>query len=104
MTIPANVVVSTIPLGVLKHSSIDFEPALPTRKIGAIERIGMRILNKVALVYNEPFWDTTRDILDVPHGRFSQWFNCTKPSGMPTLLVLMEGDAALQAEEEKTNL
>lgn len=54
-TILLDAVVSTIPLGVLKDSIIDFNPALPTTKIGAIERLSLKIQNEVALVYNEPF-------------------------------------------------
>lgn len=116
-TVEADIVVSTIPLGVLKDSSINFEPALPEWKTGAIERLGFGVLNKVALVYKEPFWDTTRDIFGVlrdpiyraslnqadystKRGRFFQWFNCTKTSGVPTLIALMAGDAAFQTEKE----
>jgi lysine-specific histone demethylase 1 len=116
-TVQADIVVSTIPLGVLKDSSVSFEPALPEWKTGAIERLGFGILNKVALVYKEPFWDTTRDIFGVlrnpahraslnqadysaKRGRFFQWFNCTKTSGVPTLIALMAGDAAFQTEAE----
>ncbi|KAL5347097.1 hypothetical protein ACLOAV_008240 [Pseudogymnoascus australis] len=116
-TVEADIVVSTIPLGVLKDSSINFEPALPDWKTGAIERLGFGVLNKVALVYKEPFWDTNRDIFGVlrdpiyraslnqadystKRGRFFQWYNCTKTSGLPTLIALMAGDAAFQTEKE----
>lgn len=116
-TVLADAIVSTIPLGVLKDETVNFEPALPTWKTGAIERLGFGILNKVALIYKEPFWDTTRDIFgvlrdpihraslnqadySVSRGRFFQWFNCTKTSGVPTLIALMAGDAAFQTEKE----
>jgi lysine-specific histone demethylase 1 len=113
--IEADCVVSTIPLGVLKEKSIAFEPPLPSWKTGAIERLGFGILNKVILVYKRAFWDQTRDIFGVlrepihraslnqkdytaNRGRFFQWFNCTKTSGVPTLIALMAGDAAFQTE------
>jgi len=114
--IEADYVVSTIPLGVLKQQNIQFEPALPDWKNGAIQRIGYGVLNKVVLVYKEAFWDQSRDIfgtlrnpansrfsLDQTHyfsqrGRFFQWFNCSKTTGLPTLLALMAGDAAFQTE------
>jgi monoamine oxidase len=114
--IEADYVVSTIPLGVLKEQNIQFEPALPDWKNGAIQRIGYGVLNKVVLVYKEAFWDQSRDIfgtlrnpansrfsLDQTHyfsqrGRFFQWFNCSKTTGLPTLLALMAGDAAFQTE------
>src|SRR5690606_35153188 len=61
-TIEADYVVSTIPLGVLKYKDIEFNPPLPDWKHGAIERLGFGVLNKVILVYKEPFWDLTRHI------------------------------------------
>jgi monoamine oxidase len=114
-TIQADYIVSTIPLGVLKQQSIQFEPILPDWKTGAISRIGFGVLNKVVLVYKEAFWDQDRDIfgtLRTPanrfsleqtdyftqRGRFFQWFNCTNTTGLPTLLALMAGDAAFQTE------
>ena len=114
--IEADYIVSTIPLGVLKQNDIHFEPALPEWKQGAIQRIGFGVLNKVVLVFKEAFWDQGRDIFGTlrnpanrfsldqrdyvfQRGRFFQWFNCTKTSGLPTLLALMAGDAAFQTEK-----
>jgi monoamine oxidase len=114
--IDADYIVSTVPLGVLKQNVIQFEPPLPEWKMGAIRRIGFGVLNKVVLVYKEPFWDERRDIFGTlrnppnrfsldqadyfsQRGRFFQWFNCTKTSGVPTLLALMAGDAAFQTEK-----
>ena len=113
--IDADYVVSSVPLGVLKQKSIQFHPPLPEWKAGAIQRIGFGVLNKVVLVYKESFWDEGRDIFGTlrnppnrfsldqtdyfsQRGRFFQWFNCTKTSGVPTLLALMAGDAAFQTE------
>ncbi|TAQ89692.1 hypothetical protein B7494_g1960 [Chlorociboria aeruginascens] len=114
--IEADYIVSTIPLGVLKRQEIQFEPPLPEWKMGAIQRVGFGVLNKVILVYKEPFWDQNRDIFGTlrnpanrfsleqadyfsQRGRFFQWFNCTKTSGLPTLLGLMAGDAAFYTEK-----
>ena len=114
--IDADYIVSTVPLGVLKQNSIRFEPPLPEWKTGPIQRIGFGVLNKVVLVYKEAFWDERRDIFGTlrnppnrfsldqadyfsQRGRFFQWFNCTKTSGVPTLLALMAGDAAFQTEK-----
>lgn len=117
--IEADYVVSTIPLGVLKQPENKtglFEPPLPDWKAGAISRIGFGILNKVVLVYKEPFWDQSRDIfgtLRTPtnrfsleqseyfpqRGRFFQWFNVSNTSGIPTLLALMAGEAAFLTEK-----
>lgn len=113
--IDADYIVSTVPLGVLKQESVQFEPALPDWKIGAIHRLGFGVLNKIVLVFKKPFWDERRDIFGVlrnaskpdsveqkdystRRGRFFQWFNCTKTSGLPVLVALMAGDAAFQVE------
>jgi monoamine oxidase len=113
--IEADYIISTIPLGVLKERTVQFQPPLPDWKNGAIQRIGYGVLNKVVLVFQEAFWDQTRDIFgtlrNAPNrfsleqadyfsqrGRFFQWFNCSHTSGLPTLLALMAGDAAFQTE------
>src|SRR5690606_19251646 len=49
-------VVVTLPLGVLKKGSVAFEPELPDAKRGAIERLGMGVLDKVALTFTRPVW------------------------------------------------
>jgi lysine-specific histone demethylase 1 len=115
-TIQADYVVNTIPLGVLKHGNVSFEPPLPDWKSDAINRLGFGVLNKVILVYKEPFWDEDRDIFGVlrnplnrhsleqkdyasQRGRFFQWFNVSKTSGLPVLLALMAGDAGYDTEQ-----
>lgn len=114
-SIEADYVVNTIPLGVLKHGNIEFQPPLPSWKTDAIDRLGFGVLNKVILVYKEAFWDKDRDIfgmLQTPtnrlslnqkdytsrRGRFFQWFNVTNTTGMPCLLALMAGDAGYDTE------
>lgn len=114
-SIQADCVVNTIPLGVLKHGNIEFQPPLPPWKTEAIQRLGFGVLNKVILVYKEAFWDKERDIfgmLQTPtnrlslnqkdyasrRGRFFQWFNVTNTTGMPCLLALMAGDAGYDTE------
>lgn len=115
-TVEADCVVSTIPLGVLKHGNVKFEPPLPAWKSDAIGRLGFGVLNKVILVYKEPFWDEDRDIFGIlrnppnrhsldqkdyasQRGRFFQWFNVSKTSGLPVLLALMAGDAGYDTEQ-----
>lgn len=111
----ADCVVNTIPLGVLKHGNVEFNPPLPSWKTEAIQRLGFGVLNKVILVYKDAFWDRDRDIfgmLQTPinrlsthqkdyaprRGRFFQWFNVSNTTGMPCLLALMAGDAGYDTE------
>ncbi|KAI1394236.1 flavin-containing amine oxidoreductase-domain containing protein [Hypoxylon trugodes] len=118
--IEADHVVSTIPLGVLKHGNVEFNPPLPSSKKDAIGRLGYGILNKIILVYSEAFWDTSRDIfgcLRTPNsrhnlkqteyasqrGRCFQWFNVSNTSGIPVLIGLMAGDAGFDTEHTKND-
>ncbi|KAM3463093.1 hypothetical protein MY5147_000861 [Beauveria neobassiana] len=111
----ADSVVCTVPLGVLKHGDIEFDPPMPDWKTQAIERLGFGILNKVVLVYDKVFWDSDRHIFGVlkdasdpqstsqhayraSRGRFFQWFNVTNTTGMPCLIALMAGDAGFDTE------
>lgn len=113
--VEADAVVCTIPLGVLKQGTIQFEPPLPSEKAEAVRRLGFGILNKVVLLYDRVFWDSDRHIFgvlrDAPNrhstsqqdystnrGRFFQWFNVTNTTGLPCLIALMAGDAGFDTE------
>jgi polyamine oxidase len=48
--------VVTVPLGVLKKGSPAFSPSLPADRTAAIERLGFGNLEKVALLFERPFW------------------------------------------------
>lgn len=114
-TIQADRVVFTGSLGVLKSQDIEFSPPLPDWKLGAIERLGFGVMNKVIMVFDQPFWDTERDMFGLlrepanrdsltqedyaaNRGRFYLFWNCLKTTGLPVLIALMAGDAAHQAE------
>ncbi|MCJ1291409.1 hypothetical protein MMC34_002952 [Xylographa carneopallida] len=113
--IEAHHVVLTTPLGVLKNRSIAFKPELPAWKLDSIDRLGFGTLNKVILIYDEPFWDVDQDMIGLlrdasvensldqkdyvrNRGRFYLFWNCIKTSGRPVLIGLMAGDAAHHAE------
>jgi monoamine oxidase len=49
-------VLVTVPLGVLKHGDIGFTPRLPAAKREVIGRIGFGRFEKVAMLFEEPFW------------------------------------------------
>ncbi|KAI5798997.1 flavin-containing amine oxidoreductase-domain containing protein [Geopyxis carbonaria] len=114
--IAADQVVVTLPLGVLKAQGVEFDPPLPDWKTGAIERLGYGLLNKVVLVYEEPFWDIENDMVgllrdplgdpnmqesyEANRGRFYMFWNVFKASGKPVLVALMAGESATQTERE----
>ncbi|KAL4811297.1 flavin-containing amine oxidoreductase-domain containing protein [Aspergillus unguis] len=114
-SIAADMVVYTGSLGTLKHRTVDFSPPLPGWKQGAIDRLGFGVMNKVILTFDQPFWDTERDMFGLlrepsnkesmnqeeyaaNRGRFYLFWNCMKTTGLPVLIALMAGDAAHQAE------
>jgi monoamine oxidase len=113
----ADKVVVTAPLGVLKQNSIQFVPSLPESKKGAISRLGFGLLNKIVLVFDEPFWDVDRDMFGLlreprsgtghvqdhyrsRRGQFYLFWNCIRTSGLPVLIALMAGDSAHEAERQ----
>ncbi|DAA76100.1 TPA_exp: Uncharacterized protein A8136_1137 [Trichophyton benhamiae CBS 112371] len=114
-SIYADRVVFTAPLGVLKRSSVAFNPPLPEWKTNAIKRLGFGLLNKVILVFKEPFWDMQRDMFGLlreptvensmsqddyraNRGQFYLFWNCMATCGLPMLIALMAGESAHEAE------
>ncbi|CAA6655546.1 unnamed protein product [Spirodela intermedia] len=56
-----DMVLCTVPLGVLKSGAIKFVPELPQRKLDGIKRLGFGLLNKVAMLFPRVFWSTDLD-------------------------------------------
>ena len=97
----SDAVLVTVPLGVLKADVITFEPALPRVKKGAIDRLGMGLLNKVYLKFDKPFWDTEVEWIGYvtpERNAFPSWMNFTKVNGEPVLMAFSGGTAADQGE------
>ena len=94
-------VVVTVPLGVLKARSIAFDPKLPKRKRRAIRRIGFGAFEKVAMVFDEPFWSDathTHMLFISDHAPFELplWIDLNEISGFPGLVALAGGRAGRQ--------
>lgn len=70
-TFEADYCVVTLPLGVLKKSSVKFSPALSEEKHRAIQSLGYGILNKVLLVFQECFWDPLAPTIGCLSGKLS---------------------------------
>lgn len=96
----ADQVVVSVPLGVLKRGALRFIPDLPGDKLQAIDRLGMGVLNKLFLRFDNVVWPAKYDwhelIKETP-GRFSQWVSLAKV-GAPVLLGFMGADAARAIE------
>ncbi|KAK6934312.1 LOW QUALITY PROTEIN: SWIRM domain, partial [Dillenia turbinata] len=100
----ADVVLCTVPLGVLKKRAIKFEPELPERKLEAIDRLGFGLLNKVAMIFPHVFWgedlDTFGCLRKESHrrGEFFLFYSYYTVSGGAALIALVAGEAAQSFE------
>lgn len=89
-------VISTVPLGVLKANAIAFNPALPTEKLAAIQRLAMANLEKVILRFEEKFWpDEGLLYVGDPAGELPYYMDSTIIAhNLPTLVVFHGGNDA----------
>jgi monoamine oxidase len=77
-TFEAEGAIITLPLGVLRAGDVEFSPALPESKTGALARLGMGDLVKVVLTYKKPFW---------PEDQYAFGYLCDAVRGHPTILI-----------------
>jgi monoamine oxidase len=98
----AETVIVTVPIGVLKAGKIEFSPALPERKQGAIDRMGSGVLNKLYLKFPYVFWEREPDVLGYSRpkkGGFAVWHNMEKITGQPILMAFSSGQSAIDIEK-----
>ncbi|MFN3255586.1 MAG: FAD-dependent oxidoreductase [Ilumatobacter sp.] len=100
-TMAADRILVTVPLGVLQAEVIEFEPPLPATKIDAIDRLGMGLLDKVVLTFDERFWDDVEVIgfVGLSAGLFVEWYDLTELLGRPALLGFNAADVARELEQ-----
>ncbi len=104
-TFTASHVVVTVPLGVLKSGTIEFEPPLPESKQGAIERLGFGTFEKVILTFSERFWSdlfTTGALYYAGLGeerRFPLFIDMSESAGVPALSCIYAGHFAQVAQD-----
>lgn len=94
----------TVPLGVLKADTIQFEPPLPTDKRSAIERIGFGVFEKVILSYAEKFWDGNIGVTTYFAGLGDEraWpllIDMSEFAGAPTLVCIYSGLFGQKAQD-----
>lgn len=94
-------VIVTIALGALKKGLITFTPDLPDDKKTAIARLKMGLLDKVYLLFEDPFWDRDATWIGIvengfPPGYFNQWLNLEKHLGQPVIMAFNGGSDALE--------
>ena len=92
-------VLVTLPLGVLKQHQKLFSPALPLVKQQAIEKLGMGVLDKVYLQFDDVFWDKATTWIatpdnGLPRGHFNQWLNLYPYTSQPVIMAFNGGKSA----------
>lgn len=100
-TLSCDAAIVTLPLGVLKQNTVTFTPPLPVEKQGAIDRLGMGLLDKVYLQFDDVFWDAETTWIatpenDLPEGQFNLWLNLAKYIDQPIILAFNGGPPARQ--------
>ncbi len=98
----AEKVIVTVPLGVLKHASIMFTPALAASKARAIELLGSGLLNKTWLRFPSAFWPREPEIInsiDAQKGRWAEFLNIYHYVDKPVLLGFNAGAYARMLEQ-----
>lgn len=98
----ADQAVVTFPLGVLKQSSVKFEPPLSESKQAAIQRLDMGVLNKVYLRFPEVFWDEdveTISYMGKELGEWCDWLNFLPFTGAPVLMAFHGGEKGFDLEK-----
>ena len=100
-----DVVLVTVPLGVLKKGSIAFDPPLGEAKQSAISRMGMGLLDKLYLHFDVPFWDTEATHIltpenGLPRGQFNMWINFYPYLQVPILVGFNGATPALELAGE----
>lgn len=94
--------VITLPVGVLAHGDVRFEPALPAGFTTALSRLRMGLLNKVCLVFPRAFWSPEPDFLTYyssPPPLCYAWLNMLRYTGAPALLGFTSGRSAREVEQ-----
>ncbi len=96
---PFDAVVVSVPLGVLQAGRPGFLPALPAGHRGAIERLGMGLLDKLWVRFDVPVRDGGEIVLSrlAPEGTpYIEWYDTFPLTGEPVLLALVGGRTALR--------
>lgn len=102
--VEADRVIVTVPLGVLKAGTIEFDPPLPEAKQLAIRRLGFGLLDKVVLRFDEPFWteqfDMRSDVIGIAgqNQPASDLVNSLRFTDVP-MLIGLRGGANARARE-----
>ncbi|CAF1195658.1 unnamed protein product [Adineta steineri] len=92
----AEFVLITVPLGVLKSKQIEFNPQLPQWKLDAIDRIGFGYYEKIYLLWDQVWWNTTDYYFFQSASKsinLRYWITANKWNGKPGITCFFAGKA-----------
>jgi Flavin containing amine oxidoreductase/Cyclic nucleotide-binding domain len=99
----ADAVIVTLPLGVLKSGAVRFYPDLPTHKRSAMARLGVGVLDKVIVSFEEPFWPREQYAFGCTGGRIEDTPTCAvnlwKTHRLAKLVLIVGGQLAQRIEQ-----
>lgn len=98
----ADIVLVTVPLGVLKKDIITFTPELPNNTLSAIEKLEMGTVNKFLLVWDKAFWDKNLQYVGYTpkeKGKFNYFLNIKNFTNANALMTFAFGDYSLKTEQ-----
>lgn len=90
-------VVLTLPLGVLRAGTVQFDPPLPASHQAAIDRLSMGLLDKLWLRWDEPWWGEHGlrwSLTDAAGDPYLDWYDLAGVTGEAVLFALVGGSAA----------
>jgi monoamine oxidase len=97
-------VIVTVPLALLQSGAITFNPVLSSSKTSAINRIGVGLMDKLWLEFDEAFWKDDEEtdwicfVSDKP-GVWVETLNVDKYLNIPLLIMFNIGDVAEEYSE-----
>ena len=98
----ADRVIVTVPLGILKSGLLSFEPPLPDSKQESIDALGMGVLNRTSLLFDEVFWKPDVEWIGIVGERPGQWaetLNVYPYQQQPVLAMFNAGSFAAETEQ-----
>jgi monoamine oxidase len=97
-------VVVTVPVGVLKSGSIDFDPPLSAERRDALDRVDMGNLEKVVLTWDDKWWDGSLTYVSAEgDGAFPEFYDVSDYAGAPTLVGLYGGRFSREVQANWTD-